>query len=57
MAVKKALLVVAGGRATPDVLGLYCVQPQLVIILTSEQGWDGEDAFLEIAYSFPERDR
>jgi len=57
MAVKKALLVVAGGRATPDVLGLYCVQSQLVIILTSEQGWDGEDAFLEIAHSFPERDR
>ncbi len=50
---KKALLVVAGGRAIPDVLALYVVQPHLVITITSEQGWDNENAFVEVAISLP----
>ncbi len=53
MTKKKALLVVAGGRATPDVLALYCVQPHVVIALKSKQGWQGENAFTEIAQSLP----
>jgi hypothetical protein len=50
---KKALLVVAGGRPTPDVLALYAVQPHEIVILTSEQGWDSEQIFVEIAKSLP----
>jgi len=53
MGKKKALLVVAGGRAIPDVLALYVVQPHLVITITSEQGWDNENAFVEVAKSLP----
>jgi len=50
---KKALLVVAGGRPMPDILALYAVQPHVIVILTSEQGWDGEQTFVEIAKSLP----
>ena len=50
---KKALLVVAGGRQTPDVIALYCVQPHLTVIVTSEQGWKNESVFVEIAESLP----
>lgn len=50
---KKALLIVSGGRATPDVLALLCVQPQLVAILTSEEGWSNEKTFREIAEGLP----
>lgn len=50
---KKALLVVAGGRPIPDVLALYAVQPHGIVILTSEQGWDSEQTFVEIAKSLP----
>jgi len=50
---KKVLLVVAGGRAVPDVLALFYVQPQIVIVITSEEGWGGEDAFVEIATGRP----
>lgn len=50
---KKALLVVAGGRANPDVLAMLCVQPQRIICITSEEGWNGERAFVEVAKDFP----
>lgn len=50
---KKALLVVAGGRQTPDVIALYCVQPHFTIIVTSEQGWKNEEVFVNIAQSLP----
>src|SRR5947209_6100465 len=46
---KRALLVVAGGRAAPDVLSLLYLQPQLVIVITSEEGWQAEEAFRGIA--------
>ena len=54
---KKALLVVAGGRVMPDVLGLYAVQPHLVLTVTSEQGWDNEKSFVEIAESLPNNEK
>lgn len=50
---KKALLVVAGGRVMPDILALYAVQPHLIVTVTSEQGWDNENSFVEIAKSLP----
>ncbi|HWS83164.1 MAG TPA: hypothetical protein VN207_02785, partial [Ktedonobacteraceae bacterium] len=48
---KKALLVVAGGRAVPDVLVLFWVKPQVVCIITSEEGWSYEGTFVRIAQS------
>jgi hypothetical protein len=48
---KKALLVVAGGRAVPDVLVLFWVKPELVRVITSKEGWDFKDAFCDIARS------
>jgi hypothetical protein len=48
---EKALLVVAGGRALPDVIALLCVQPRLVVYLTSEEGWQAEQVFVDIAKS------
>ncbi len=51
---KKALLVVAGGRAAPDVLSLLWIQPQLVRVITSKEGWPHEQAFVDIAQSLPE---
>jgi hypothetical protein len=54
---KKALLLVVGGRAAPDVLALFCVQPHLVAILTSKEGWNGELAFREIASSLPNHEQ
>src|SRR5260370_28826145 len=51
---KKALLVVAGGRAAPDVLSLLWIQPQLVRVITSKEGWPYEQAFIDIAQSLPE---
>lgn len=53
MSKKKALLVVAGGRAAPDVLSLLYLQPERVIALTSEEGWKAKDAFLDIARAIP----
>lgn len=50
---KKALLVVAGGRDVPDILALLCVQPQLVAIVTTEEGWGDQDSFIAIAKSLP----
>lgn len=50
---KKALLVVAGGRAAPDVLALFHVQPCAVVFITSEEGWRDEQAFINIASAFP----
>jgi len=50
---KKALLVVAGGRAIPNVLSLLWLKPQLVRIILSEQGWDHQQAFKDIALSIP----
>ncbi len=53
---KKALLVLAGGRAVPDVLALLCVQPQLVAIITSHEGWKDEETFKEIAQALPNQE-
>src|SRR5579883_953491 len=54
MTKKKALLVVAGGRAVPDVLVLLWLQPQLVRIIVSEQGWHSQNAFVTIAKALPD---
>ncbi|QBD78496.1 DUF1887 family protein [Ktedonosporobacter rubrisoli] len=51
MARKKALLVVAGGRAEPDILVLQWVQPELIVYLTSDEGWVSEKVFIEKAKS------
>lgn len=50
---KKALLVVAGGRAVPNVLSLLWLQPQVVRVILSEQGWDHKQAFEDIVHSIP----
>lgn len=50
---KKALLVVTGGRAVPNVLSLLWLQPQIVRVILSEQGWDYTEAFNDIAGSIP----
>jgi hypothetical protein len=50
---KKALLIAAGGRALPDVLAMLYVQPQRIICITSNEGWSGERAFVEVAKDFP----
>jgi hypothetical protein len=54
MGKEKALLVVAGGRGVPDVLPLLYLQPKLVLSITSEEGWDGEKAFFDIATGLPD---
>jgi hypothetical protein len=51
---QKALLVVTGGRAVPNVLSLLWLQPRVVRVLLSEQGWDYTEAFQGIATSLPE---
>lgn len=51
---KKALLVVAGGRGVPDFQALFCVRPHLVVILTSEEGWDEEGMFADAVRSLPQ---
>lgn len=50
---KKALLVVVGGRIAPDVLPLFYIQPQLVIAITSKEGWRAEKAFVDAAKTIP----
>lgn len=50
---KKALLVVAGGRSVPDVLPLLYLQPQLVLSITSDEGWGGEKVFFDMATGLP----
>jgi hypothetical protein len=50
---KNALLVIAGGRVAPDVLSLLYLQPQLVVAITSEEGWQAKQAFCDIAQSLP----
>src|SRR5436309_13715784 len=51
MSKKKALLVMAGGRAVSDVLTLFWVKPQVVRVITSQEGWGYKDAFIDIAQS------
>jgi len=51
---RQALLVVAGGRAVPNVLSLLWLQPQVVRVILSEQGWDYQQAFKDIALSIPD---
>lgn len=53
METKKVLLVAAGGRAMPDVQAMFYVQPHIVIAVTSEEGWIGEKAFVDIAAGRP----
>jgi isopentenyldiphosphate isomerase len=53
---KRALLVVAGGRIVPDVLALYGIQPHLVVILTSIEGWKDESTFREVVASLPDHE-
>lgn len=50
---KKALLIAAGGRAAPDVLPLFYLQPQVVVAITSEEGWQAQNAFVDIAHAIP----
>lgn len=42
---KKALLLVTGGRGAPDFAAFECVQPELVVILTTHEGWKEEQHF------------
>lgn len=51
---KRALLVVAGGRGVPDFQALFCVLPHLVVILTSEEGWNEEFRFRDAVTGLPE---
>src|SRR5581483_1201536 len=51
---KKALLVVAGGRAVPNVLSLLWIRPQVVRVILSKEGWDHRQAFKDIASSLPD---
>lgn len=50
---KKALLVMAGGRAAPDVLSLLYLRPQLVRVIISKEGWKAKQAFEDIANTLP----
>ena len=50
---KRALLVLAGGRAAPDVLSLLYLQPQLVRVIISKEGWKAKQAFQDIARALP----
>ena len=50
---KKAFLVVTGGRAVPNVLSLLWLQPHVVRVILSEQGWEYQQAFEDIAHSIP----
>lgn len=54
---KKALLVVAGGRIVPDVLALFAIQPHLVVIVTSIEGYNGESTFREVVASLPDHEK
>src|SRR5260221_346841 len=49
----QALLVVAGGRAIPNVLSLLWIKPQVVRVLLSKEGWGSQQAFEDIANSLP----
>ncbi|MBE3560240.1 MAG: DUF1887 family protein [Ktedonobacteraceae bacterium] len=51
---KKALLIVAGGRAIPNVLSLLYLRPQVVRVILSKEGWDHKQAFVDIARSIPD---
>ena len=53
MAKKKALLAVTGGRCLPDILALRCINPELVVILTSEEGYEDEATFVDFAKALP----
>jgi hypothetical protein len=50
---KKALMVVAGGRGVPDALALLYLKPDLILPITSEEGWEAENAFLDLARRIP----
>jgi hypothetical protein len=53
---KKALLIVAGGRAAPDFAALECVKPELVVILTTHEGWGEEQNFRLLIPTLPDRE-
>src|SRR5882762_1020932 len=53
MGKKKALMVVAGGRGVPDALALLYLKPELILPVTSEEGWETEKAFLGLAHRIP----
>ena len=50
---KQALMGVAGGRGVPDALALLYLKPKLVLPVTSEEGWETEKAFLDLARRIP----
>ena len=37
----------------PDVLALFYTQPHIIVVITSEEGWAGEKAFVDIAKGRP----
>lgn len=51
---KKALLVLTGGRALPDILTFLYLQPQLVVIIAPQEGWSFEQTFVEIVKTLPD---
>lgn len=53
---KKALFVAAGGRAVVDVLPLLYLQPDMVLSITSLEGWEGEKPFFDLAKGLPNTD-
>ncbi len=50
---KKGLLVVAGGRGVPDVLPLLYLRPDIVLSITSIEGWEGKIPFFDAANGLP----
>ncbi|GER89816.1 hypothetical protein KDW_39780 [Dictyobacter vulcani] len=54
MTKKTALLALTGGRCTPDILALQCIHPELVVILTSEEGYRDEATFVKFANNLPQ---
>lgn len=50
---KKALLILTGGRALPDILTLLYLQPQLVIVIAPQEGWSYQKIFMDIVHALP----
>ncbi|GHO49665.1 Card1-like endonuclease domain-containing protein [Ktedonospora formicarum] len=48
---KKALLIIAGGRALPDAIAFFYVKPEIVVYIKSEEGWDFEKGFIDVVES------
>lgn len=50
---KKALLVLAGGRALPDILALLYLRPEVVVVIMPQEGWPFQQVFADITRTLP----